>query len=73
MGFIPEIIDQGGHGWYMTDRSTSNQPNEVPKPSPEGHPNTVKRNEGPTKATDTTPTSEPLAEQPETQNEKPRL
>lgn len=56
-----------------TKRSTSNTPNEVPKSSPEGEGNTVKRNEGPVKPTDTTPTSEPLAEQPETQNEKPKL
>lgn len=47
-----------------TRKSTSNQPDEVAKPSPEGEPNTVKRTDGPVKATDTTPTSEPLAEQP---------
>lgn len=52
----------------MVNRSTSNKQGEVAKPSPtsspEPVPNTVKRNDGPTEATDTTPTSEPLAEQP---------
>lgn len=49
------------------NRSTSNAPNEVPKSSPDSAPtpNTVKRNDGPVKPTDTTPTSEPLTEQPE--------
>lgn len=52
----------------MVNRSTSNQRGEVAKVTDtesEGVPNTVKRNEGPVEATDTTPTSEPLAEQPE--------
>lgn len=52
----------------MVNRSTSNRQGEVAKVTntqSEGVPNTVKRNDGPTEATDTTPTSEPLAEQPE--------
>jgi hypothetical protein len=48
----------------MAHRSTSNQPDETSKPASEGEPNTVKRNDGPVKRTDTTPTSEPMAEQP---------
>lgn len=51
----------------MVNRSTSNQQGEVSKvtnTSSDGVPNTVKRNEGPTEATDVAPTSEPLAEQP---------
>jgi len=58
----------------MVNRSTSNAPGEAPKSSPEPQPNTVKRNDGPVKPTDTTPTSEPLAEQPPDEDEpKPRL
>lgn len=59
----------------MANRSTSNAPGEIskPSPSPTSHPspetNTVKRNPGPVNATDTTPTSEPLAEQPEKSND----
>lgn len=52
----------------MVNRSTSNRSGEVAKvtdTSSEGVPNTVKRNDGPTKATDVAATSEPLAEQPE--------
>jgi len=56
----------------MVNRSTSNTPAEAPKPQPEPQPNTVKRNDGPVKPTDTTPTSEPLAEQPPDEP-KPRL
>ena len=61
----------------MVNRSTSNAPGEVakpsptPQPAPAPQPNTVKRNDGPVKPTDTTPTSEPLVEQPEP--EKPKL
>jgi len=64
----------------MVNRSTSNAPGEVsksspgPSPQPAPQPNTVKRNDGPVKPTDTTPTSEPLAEQPPDEDEpKPRL
>lgn len=52
----------------MVNRSTSNKQGEVAKvtnTSSEGVPNTVKRNDGPTEATDVAATSEPLAEQPE--------
>ena len=62
----------------MVNRSTSNKPGEVakptsgPSPQPAPQPNTVKRNDGPVKPTDTTPTSEPLAEQPDDEP-KPRL
>jgi hypothetical protein len=56
----------------MVNRSTSNAPGEVPKPTPQPapQPNTVKRNDGPVKPTDTTPTSEPLTEQPEKPDER---
>jgi hypothetical protein len=53
----------------MVNRSTSNKQGEVPKPSltpapaPAPATNTVKRNDGPVTPLDTTPTSEPLAEQ----------
>lgn len=56
----------------MVNRSTSNRQGEVSKVTntqSEGVPNTVKRNDGPVEATDTTPTSEPLAEQPEKTDE----
>jgi len=56
----------------MVNRSTSNAPGEVPKPTPQPapQPNTVKRNDGPVKPADTTPTSEPLTEQPEKPDER---